>query len=57
MGIYAERRCLSHEPELECSQTSLSLTLSRKRERERASVFHKWERGSENSPLPGGERG
>jgi len=52
MRTYAERRCLSHELELECSQTSLSLTLSRKREREHASVFHKLGMASENSPLP-----
>jgi len=44
MRTYAERRRLSHERELECSQTSLSLALSRKRERERASVFRKRER-------------
>jgi hypothetical protein len=57
MSTCTERRCLSHERELESSQTSLSLALSRKRERERASVFHKRESDVRKLPSPTCGRG
>ena len=57
MSTCAERHCLSHERELDRSQTSLSLTLSHKWEREPASAFHKLESDVRKHPSPTRGRG